>query len=371
MVAMVELAKRCVYLALALSVFGNSVRAQSAATEDIVRGVVARSNAFFSGTIIYEQVQSREQVEGLSKDPSMEKASCELIFSGSSWRLKKQILVSEAAKDPKAAGYLKFDTASHRGLLVTHLLTPQPNGKVTSAGNLELEKPLSPPVLAAVPPTFTGSFWFETTKEFITNNAKKAARKPATTVNGVGAEVLEWVVPESEKYRAFHSVNNFIDKGGTLRLYVAVPLGYVVPRLEYLGQGGQVAFSLNSADFLEAAPGLFLAKHCQLQYPAPHSVLQIDYQIKRFENVNGPIADKDFVLTLPVGTAIQDLRPGKHASYVIGRSEMPADLEESLGLAPVREGLSRRIALAIGAILGALILIGLYLVRRRRQRKGS
>ena len=115
------------------------------------------------------------------------------------------------------------------------------------------------------PPLFAGTFWYSTTRDFVKANAAAAKRLGPATVDGVPVEVFEWTVSPAERDKAFHGFNALTRNGGKLRLNVAPSLGHVLPRIEYVGEGGVVAAVFSATEFRKV-DNVHIPRRCSLRY---------------------------------------------------------------------------------------------------------
>jgi hypothetical protein len=192
-------------------------------------------------------------------------------------------------------------------------------------------------------------------------------------IDGIRTSILEWQVRKADRYSAFDSINSILDEGGVLRLYVASQLGYALPRIEHVGIDGRVATRFDSTDFEEPHAGLFFPRHCSYQnFPEDGSAGYYNrYEILEMNDVNEPIPEESFVVSLPQGTSVTDRRTAEGADFRIGSlsAGLPSDLARVIhpeGQVPARNWTNAGLrGIAIG-VLGLLLLVILYFRRRRR-----
>jgi len=217
---------RSVFLAvlalLALLPCAGSARGQEPNTQDLVAGVLARSEAVFSGRLKY-RVTSGFRGKVASLDTTMS-----LVFTKGSWRLEQSYRAADMPKHvrkdlknppdlSKLKGNLEIKTTSHSGKLVEYKIIPQVDDKPTHNVSVSAYRPLRNDKLET-PPAFAGTFWFTCSPKYIRQNQGKAKALPATDVKGVRVQVLEWAVAAEDKFKAFHAVGAGTQKGGRLRL---------------------------------------------------------------------------------------------------------------------------------------------------------
>jgi len=354
------------------TMFGSDSPGTTLTTKDVVQGIVARSEAVFSGKLEYHQ-------EWGLPGQKPNSVNYEIIFTGSSWRLSSKQLASElpvvdmpSVRKAKiniapASGFVELVQLSLHGKSVHYQHTPQPDGSVRHLADIAREKKIDDYSFPS-PPFFAGTFWFACTKQFLQNNLQNAETKGQTEVNGVRAEILEWKVSDSNKSQAFHGINDLTKNGGILRVFVSPQLGYALPRVEFLSPAGKPQASFNSSDFAECSDGIFIPKNLVMQYyDAKGPGLHISYDITSVKSINQAMPDEDFVLQLPFGTSVADGRSGK-GSIVFNVNEdggIPHDLGDVIGVyTPQFWGRNWHTALILGGVLG-LIVVAVYFTTRK------
>lgn len=354
---------------LSMTLWAEAARATDHSATDLIKGAISRSEAVFSGRIQYRissGFRGKEADKAFAND---------LTFSSSSWRLDvkypmsdMKVSISPALKDavqPPAflTGVLQVETVSHGGKFVEYKAIPQLDATVRHTVRISAEKPLRSTNLQA-PPVFAGSFWYECTKQFVQKNTGAATALPPAEVNGILCQVMEWKVSKQYAFDAFHATNGLTARGGLLRLYISPELGYVIPRMECVGDQGKVAATYDASDFKDCGDGKFIPRRCSLQYnDADGPGFYLDYDISEVKRVNERFADKEFILELPVGTIVSDARSGTHSTVLELKDEasIPADLVDVIRLPSWR--FWRRTpawALCLGAAAGAAVLLAGY-----------
>ncbi len=339
----------------ALMSFESEARQSTDAAVDLdslVKGTLARTEALFSGRIEYNLNSGFPQL-GRTLEPRAARFS----FTGESW----------AVNYPTGG-----KTVSHRGRYIEYVSHPQPDGRVDHSSHVGVARRVDEP--RPCPPFFAGTIWYDRTKQFIQRNAEKARWIKQAEIDGIKTQVLEWAVPQAGD--AFHGVvgSGRLWATATLRFYVAPQLGYALPRYEYVDSTGVVAGAFPSSGFKQVAPGVFFPEQCnQESYDDQGRLVFYErYTIKRTEKMNEPIPDEDFEFVLPKGTAVNDARPADPVAFRIGVEPVStADLDALLiPLYTPRPWWTRTWLLAslIGAALAAALLLGYYMVRKRRQR---
>jgi hypothetical protein len=324
------------------------------AVSSLVQGIIARSEAIFSGRIDYHMTSGFTDLRRTMHD-----SDYHFSFSGASWALRYSTGSA---------------SVSHKGKFIEHALYPQNDGRVDHSASVEL--PLSVDRRRPCPPFFAGTFWFKDTVDFVRTNAKGARLVSSAEVNGVKTEVLEWQIPIRE-LKAFRgvSVERRLRHPGLLRVFVAPEYGYSLLRIQHLsGEKGQELDQVfHSSDFKEVAPGIFFPNQCKSQSynETGQPSYYVEYAIHRVEKVNEEIPEEDFIVKLPAGTSVTDARsPKEVVSFRVGQiGGIPEDLEEVMqieGQSSVRRTWVN--AILIGSLVAALIVTSLYVFRRWRYR---
>jgi hypothetical protein len=221
--------------------------------------------------------------------------------------------------------------------------------------------------VAARPPWFAGTVWYESTRSFVRKHLKRARLGPTLELNGVSCTALEWdVSPGEEAEEAFRCMGN---QAGSLRIYVAPKYGYAMPMIQELDKNGFANTTYESSDFREVAPGLLFPMKTACQYFENQKPAYYErYQIKSLSNVNEPIPDKDFILEFPPETLVIDHR-NKGVSFRVGR-ENPIPLADDLVefVMPAAQPASSvpwwLASISLGAVLAAIVLASYVLVRK-------
>ena len=341
--------------------------------ESDIDAILARASALFSGRLRYT-VNSGFIIPKIQY-PAKE---FELTFSGTSWLLKQRVkasdvpvMVHENGKEketyPPREGFLEKDRLSHQGRYIVFNVSPQVNRPEMYSARITYEKEEPNPPWPRQP-RYLGSIWDECTRQFIERQKGKAVRRETADINGLRCQVFEWVVPPSEKYKAFQSVNKLVENGGWLRLYAFPEYGYVLPRIEFLGKDRALFKSYESSDFQKTEPGIYIPKRFRLQvYDSQGPGMFMEYNVHDPIQINQPIPESDFRIMLPVGTEIADSRPGDHSNMftVKAGGPLPPDMDDDLVIVkPSILGWNWPTALISGLALGMLCVI-VFLVARR------
>ena len=250
--------------------------------EKLIESLLARSTAITSGRIEYHV---KVDIAGRTERDTDYRFS----FSGESWASRNS----------------QWNQAifNHDGRLLTYTETLQPDRRVSKTLTIGFsESPFQNP---PYPPVRAGTLWNASTRRFVREQASRARLLGAETVNGVGTRVLEWDVDPKDKYLAFHAINELLGGGGKLRLYVARQFEYALPRIEHVDKFGTVQDRFDFSDFIEVAPKIYVPTLCRLGV----GDYTQNYHLTKIDSINEAIPSKDFVFSIPAGTAVQDIRP--------------------------------------------------------------
>ena len=260
---------------------------------------------------------------------------------------------------------------NHDGHLLEFVQTPQHDGSVRPGTTLLPQRPLESRKELNVPPLFAGSLWFHEQLRYLQKHADRVQPMASSTVNGVPVEVLELAVPAEDARHAFHVIMPNLKQGGTIRLSIAPQLGFVLPRVELLTTGKQVAQVYEATDFNETAPGIYFPSRLWMEsrdadqrprYRAEFAV--------RCELINEPIPSEDFVVDLPLGTHVQDAqRPGQVINFMLSEPANSASFGEK-GSGSFLGFFDRwKNAMIVGAIIGTIASLSLLHASRRQHRR--
>jgi hypothetical protein len=311
---------------------------------DLVDAILSRAEVILSGRMTYRV----SDVNNLD-------SSCKFTFSGSSWRI-----------DDLA---FHVDRINHRGDFVEVRRTPQPDGTIRNSARFSTERSREDQM--PYPPHFAGSLWYLTGVEYIRSHKKGVRYAGAGDIQKISCSILEWSVSREDRFRAFGSIVSPLNGGGLLRLYASKALGYALPRIDYLAPDGELAIRFESSDFREVAGGIFIpGKILMSTFPGKDQRgYSLEYKIGAVDGINEPIPDDAFVVSLPEGTRVSDVRRERTVNLIVG------DLNVSFGeIARVDANSStkRRWGGALGRGLfiglnGVLIMIAaVWMFRKKR-----
>ncbi len=287
-------------------------RTTAQSSPSAVKGVLGRAEVVFSGDIQYTL---NDQVF-LAGGPKYQDAK-HFVFMFPSWIVREE-----------EGGGVQLN---HNGKYIEYVLNPQPDGAIIR--NVVVRRPQSPDDPPPAPPFFAGTFWHKRTREFIRDRVRQAHRAGEATIAGVPTIILEWKVSRPELTPAFGGFNDLTQDGGLLRVYAAPSLGYVLPRIEFLGGGGKVMDEYQAEGFHEVAQGLYFPTTMSCNVYNSHGLVQTTlYRLTAVSHINEPIPDSEFQIDIPRGTTVMDERSGKSALiYRTGDVGLPADVASELG----------------------------------------
>ncbi len=245
--------------------------------ENLIAGLLARSTAITSGRFEYHL---RVEIAGRVERDSDYRFS----FSGEDW----------AALDLRS----RYARVNHGGRLLTYAETPQ------GGGRLDIDFSESPFKNPPFPPVRAGTLWNSSTGQFVRERASKARLLGDEDVNGVKTLALEWDVDPEEKYLAFRAISGMLKEGGKVRLYAAPQLGHALLRIEHVDRFGTVQDRYDYSEFQEVAPRIHVPKMCRLGV----GDYRQEYCLTKIENINTRLLSDDFILSIPAGTSVQDIR---------------------------------------------------------------
>jgi hypothetical protein len=335
-----------------MATMSPSLAAAQSELVDVVEGVVARAETLVSARIEYRFTAGFSHLDEVVDD-----AEVHFSFFGDSWITRRP-----------GNGIVRLN---HQGKHVEFIPSPQPDGRTfyrAIVQEAQARDKLPPPA----PPAFAGTLWYSNTRDYVRERAATVRGAEPITIDGVQTVVVEWDVPREDRGAAFQVMGPALRDGGVLRLYAAPQLGYVLPRIDYLAADGTLSSRYEASDFREVAAGLYYPMHSSSQlYIDTRPGFYVRYEVSSVTLVNESIPPEDFRIALPVGTSVQDTRPGHSASFRVG-DPLPAgvDLDDVIVVADVETPWI--VAIAVGAAVG---LIGLGIVaywgRRRRRSAAS
>jgi hypothetical protein len=324
---------------------------------ELVAGIVSRSKAVASGRITYTFKSESFVGERALRPVSVPETTTS--FSDSSW-----------AERSKSSHLVQIN---HDGYFLEFVRTPQRDGSVRPGAILYPQRALESRKELNAPPLFAGSFWQRGQLRYIEKHAGEFRVTGSSTVNAIPVVALELAVA-AENYRdAFQIVLPALKSGGTIRLYVAPQLGFVLPRVEFLTPSRQVAQSYDSVDFTEVAPGIHFPQRLWTQTHAAGGSARYRAEFTtRCEFINQPVPEEDFIVELPLGTRVQDARePGDVIKFELTEPSTSSMLPSLTSAS--ESGLSGRFmdrwrnAVIVGFLIGTVASISFLLAGRNER----
>ncbi len=343
----------------------------------LVRGVLARHEAVFSGRFVYRRVTVSTTPEG---DTKCADERVRFSLMGDSWALR-YTLKGEATLGSSTAGTIASEVVqlNHKGSLVEYSST---NTEIDQEGEtrkatqdyatLQTARPVD--LDNEPPPYFAGTFWHKKSADYVKNNRSRARFAGVDEIDGVPVSIVEWEVPTEEIFDAFHATNDLLKNGGLLRLYVAPSLGHALPRIEHVAPSGEVHATYESSGFREVAKGLFFPQETSRHTTGTDRVSGFTwrYAFEQIDDVNEPIAEGDFLAVLPEGTDVADLREPGRQGITLSHARESVELPEGPPLlSQVADKRSAWRAWVIGASTVIIVVIVVLAVFRRRGKRSS
>jgi hypothetical protein len=319
--------------------------------DDVVAGVIARYEAVYSGRFEYHR---RAGFANTGRILSADTTS-EFKFFDTDWLVR--------SGDPPL---IKLN---HGGGHLDIRYQRQSEGKILPSVWIHPPSELDAGIEV---PRFAGTLWYPETVAFLDQHRTKSRHVKRYEVDGAQVDVVEWLVSPRDT-SAFAVITPQLREGGILRLSVAKDRGFVLPLVEYVAPGGRVAIDFHSSEWREVGPNLFWPWRCERRMFTQEGDVGffVEYRFGAVERVNEPLAGDEFVIDLPKGTYVNDVRPGADgAVYIVGESIVrpPVALPEGLDLkAPIIDRSWRAAAVIGGTIAIALLLLVCAVIRRHRK----
>jgi hypothetical protein len=136
----------------------------------------------------------------------------------------------------------------------------------------------------------------------------------------VETRLLEWTIPERD-YGVLGDLNPVLHReydSTLLRVYIIPEKGYVVRRLDYCtpeGDEAKMAMRFESEHLEEVAEGIYFPRNFALirnyhDFGNGEGFYTDQFTLLMVTNVNSPVPESAFEMTLPEGTRVGDHRPG-------------------------------------------------------------
>lgn len=276
-------------------------RSDDAETRKLVDAALARATAIKSGVLEFRETFD---VPNGTQNKAQETSQWRCCFSGESWTI---------GIPPRV------HVVNHDGRCMRLVLNgAEPVGYSSRRALLTIEAPGTWTQKQMHFPIHAGTIASDATIRFLRQHADRARRVGGAKVNEIDTEKLEWTIGPKE-LNAFGPVNQMLQTGGTLRLYVARQLAGVLPRIEHIDRFGTVQNFFNASDFREVARGIYFAFHCD-----EASGQRIDFL--KVEQINEKLPVAEFVIApIPAWTQVIDERP-KSTDKVDSTGQRTVDL---------------------------------------------
>jgi len=320
--------------------------------KQLVNGVIGRSEGVFSGRIRY-RIKSGFADSG----KLIQEGEYEFTFAGDSWAKRS------------ATGAAQV---SHRSKCVEYVPHLQKDGSYQTTASIRSQQSVDERLPS--PPYFAGSFWHKRTMQFVKDHWGEARLlEGGVVVDGLNTERLEWTIQPDMISKAFYAVGapERLRQPGFLRAYVVPQYGYALVRIEQVfGEDRAIRDAVyECSDFQEAGHGVFIPKKCNYQLFGSRGqpAYFVQYELTEIDKINEVIPEEAFLVTLPNGTSVTDSRvPKRSVSFRVGpMGAFPADLRDVLTPGEVSLHYGKRFwAIIIGTIVGLLLLLNYWLIRR-------
>ena len=266
---------------------------------------------------------------------------------------------------------------NRNGYFLDYSATAQPDGSIAHRVQMEPPRNLSSRREMNAPPLFAGTFWYPQHLKYVASHVANARLVERTQISGVPTDKIELRVPKEDYRKAYHYLIPALEQGGIIRFYVARQLGYVLPRIELVSLDGAVTQSYEATEFSQVAPGIFfpgkIALNTELAAggPSPNR-FHVGFTI-RAELVNQAIPESDFVVPLPMSTAVHDARDQEHpfAFKLSGGITSDTLIDQSVEqrrTKPTSDLRRWKGAVGVGLFSGSVIAIAFVLTSRWRRR---
>lgn len=203
--------------------------------------------------------------------------------------------------------------------------------------------------------------------DFVSSHQNDAKLVGTKTVNGVETKVIEWNIPQDQYENVWHYVGPYLYSGRSakLRLYVSEKYGFAVVRAEAASSTDEVKFWYESSDFKEVAKGIFFPYSSSMIFDSDPTRRIVKYVFHEISDVNQPIDEQEFELSVPKGTRVRNNLPGQQVVFEVGRDldisisnfeKINENLRSNVNAAPASSSRMRLIVL-LNLVLVVLIFI--------------
>ncbi|MGE5193303.1 MAG: hypothetical protein ACM3U2_12480, partial [Deltaproteobacteria bacterium] len=163
-------------------------------------------------------------------------------------------------------------------------------------------------------PLRAGTIWYPQSVAYLREHAAAARLTGKARVNGAETQALEWTIPAPDAEAAFadaESTAGLLAGGGTYRVYVSPQLDYAVARIECVDRFGTAQSMFDFSQFKKVAEGIYLPQRIEIREGAGERSIDV----LSISKINEPIDDREFVLPVPPGTQVEDVRPHAYDNF--------------------------------------------------------
>jgi beta-lactamase regulating signal transducer with metallopeptidase domain len=160
-----------------------------------------------------------------------------------------------------------------------------------------------------------GTIWYPESADYLRDHADSAILGGNVKINGIEAQAIEWTVPAADTAVAFNNsvtTGGLLAGGGTCRVAVSPQLGYAVVRIEYIDRFGTAQSVFDYSQFQKVAAGIHFPQRIEIRELAQEQTIDVVSVAKINEKIEGD----EFVLSIPPGTHVHDVRPHRHDTVV-------------------------------------------------------
>jgi hypothetical protein len=321
----------------------------------LIDGVVSRSSTIHSMQVTYTQ-RSYTLQSGRTTDESTFRAR--MVVDGSDWAIRYD--KSRNFRMQRGNAGLSFvETQSDADRTFRTLYVEEPK----SLEELIYENPY----FAAVR---LGGFLYGSQSEFIDRHRQQAVVRGERQAGSYATTELEFPVAAAD----FHAAMLIIPQGigrarrGRLRIGVAPALGFALPRIEYVTDEGVVEHEIVADEFVDEGNGVFFPRRAQIRTRGPQSEDVAEFVIHDVSGLNLPMHADAFTMKIPLGTWVNDSRPGvPPTSFEVKNQQQLDELHRALGRPQADSARNwRRLLLTVNSLC-FVVCLTLYVIRRCMQ----
>lgn len=149
-----------------------------------------------------------------------------------------------------------------------------------------------------------------------------------------------------------------------LKLTTVPAQGYVLSRVEFLSLDQHQQVTFNSTGFRDAGNGVFFPSRTEYICVSPFNMEHITYNIHRASDINDPVPEKAFELTLLPGTKVRNTLPGLEAVFTVGETAGATSIHEAIQFVPLEpipgSSAPGRVILLFASVGIGLLLLMVY-----------